>query len=229
MISYFFCSTPAEKQRWWLCSGGIRDIDKMSRFTRRQILQILFMVLPASAFGFRSEEVQDAFDQELVCVHIFQTGFKIPDTLWERYDSIPALRNPLGLFNLKIPELFLCTTYKDFLSIFEYFWPITRAEFNDTLRKVTIKYEKVKITEKNDISEFAGFLENIHAESKRKIKNTAIIFTLNDFTRYFAADILNLWQAYGINEFIMFKDPSKPPYLCSYPSLQKGFKRPPPI
>ena len=201
----------------------------MSRFTRRQILQMLSMILPASALGFRSEGAQDAFDKELVCVHIFQLGFKIPDPLWERYDSIPVRRKPSDLFNLKIPELLLCSTDKKFLSIFEYFWPIERAEFNDTLRKVTVKYEKVKITEKSDVSEFSGILENIHAGSKRDIKKTAVIFTLNDFTRYFVADILNLWQTYGINEFVLFKDPSKPPYLCSYPSLQKGFKRPPPI
>jgi hypothetical protein len=189
---------------------------------------MLSMILPASALGFRSERTQDAFDKELVCVHIFQPGFKIPDPLWERYDSIPVRRNPLGLFNLKIPELILCSIDRNFLSIFEYFWPIERAEFNDTIRKATVKYKKVKITEKSDVSDFSGFLENIHAQ-KRNIKETAVIFTLNDFTRYFAADILNLWQTYGINEFVLFKDPSKPPYLCSYPSLQKGFKRPPPI
>ena len=190
---------------------------------------MLSMILPVSALGFRSEGTQDAFDKELVCVHIFQPGFKIPYPLWERYDPIPIRGNTLDLFNLKIPELLLCSTDYNFLSIFEYFWPIERAVLNDTLRKVTVKYEKVKITEKSDVSDFGGFLENTHAELKRNIKKTAIIFTLNDFTRYFTADILNLWQTYGINEFIMFKDPSKPPYLCSYPSLQKGFKRPPPI
>jgi hypothetical protein len=190
---------------------------------------MLSIILPASVLGFRSKRAQDAFDKELVCVHIFQPGFKIPDPLWERYDSIPVRGNLPALFNLKIPELLLCSTDKNFLSIFEYFWPIERAEFIDTLRKVTVKYEKEKITEKSDVSIFSGFLESIHAESKRNIKKTAVIFTLNDFTRYFAADILNLWQIYGINELVLFKDPSKPPYLCSYPSLQKGFKRTPPI
>ena len=187
------------------------------------------MILPASAFGFKSEGAQDAFDSELVCVHIFQPGFKIPDPLLERYKRIPVRESLSDLFNLKIPELLLCLTDKDFLSIFEYFWPIERAEFHDAFRKVTIKYEKVKITEKNDISKFSGLLESIHAEPKADIRKSAVIFKLNEFTRYFAADILDLWQTYGINEFVLFKDPSKPPYLCSYPSLQKGFKRPPPI
>jgi hypothetical protein len=187
------------------------------------------MILPASVLGFRGQGVQDAFDKELVCVHIFQQGFKIPDPLWERYDSIPVRGNPPDRFNLKIPELMLCITEKNFLSIFEFFWPIERAEFNDTFKKVTTRHMKAKITERSDVSEFSGFLENIHAESKKNINKAAIIFVLNDFTRYFAADVLKLWQGYKIKEFVLFKDPSKPPYLCSYPSLQRGFKRPPPI
>jgi hypothetical protein len=101
--------------------------------------------------------------------------------------------------------------------------------FDDTLRKVNVKYKKAKITKTRDVSDFSRFLENTHAKSNTSVKTSAVIFILNDFTRYFAADILNLWQTYGINEFILFKDPSTPPYLCSYPSMQKGFKRPPPI
>lgn len=199
------------------------------RFTRRQVLQMLAMILPVSALGFRGEGAQDAFDRELVCVHIFKPGFKIPAPLWERYDSIHVRRDQSDLFNLKIPELILCTTEKDFLSIFEYFWPIERSEFNDTLRKVSVEYQKLKNTEKSDVFEFSRYLENFKAETKRNMKNTAIIFTLNEFTRYFVADNLNLWQSFGIDEFVLFKDPSISPYLCSYPSLQKRFKRPPPI
>ena len=102
----------------------------MSRFTRRQVLQMLSMILPASALGFRSEGKQDAFDKELVCVHIFQPGFKIPDPLWERYDAIPLRGNPPDLFNLKIPELLLCSSDNRFLSLFDYFWPIWRTFWN---------------------------------------------------------------------------------------------------
>ena len=201
----------------------------MYRFTRRQVLQMLSMVLPASSFGFRNEVAPDAFDKELVCAHILQQGFKIPDPLIERYKPIPVRESLSDLFNLKVPELLLCLTDKDFLSIFDYFWPIKKAEFQDAFRKVTIKYEKVTIKEKNDISEFSKLLEIINTDSKEKFREAAVIFTLNEFTRYFAADILKLWQTYGVKEFVLFRDPSKPPYLCSYPSLQKGFKRPPPI
>jgi hypothetical protein len=190
---------------------------------------MLSMILPASALGFRCKGAQDAFDKELVCVHIFQPGFKIPEPLWEQHDSIPIPKDHSDLFTLKIPELIFCTTEKDFLSIFEYFWPIERSEFDDTIRKVNIEYEKLQIAGKSDVSEFSRYLENIDSEKKSKIKKTTIIYTLNDVTRYFVADFLNLWQTSGIYEFVLFKDPSKSPYLCSYPSLQKGFKRPPPI
>jgi hypothetical protein len=190
---------------------------------------MLSMILPASVLGFRKEEAQDAFDKELVCVHIFQPGFKIPEPLWEKHDLIDVPRDHSDLFTLKIPELIFCTTGKAFLSIFEYFWPIERSEFNDTLRKVNVGYQKQKIEGKSDVSEFSSYLEKMDSGKKRKIKNCAIIYTLNDFTRYFVADNLHLWQTFGIYEFVLFKDPSKSPYLCSYPSLQKGFKRPPPI
>jgi len=190
---------------------------------------MLAMILPVSVLGFRSKGAKDAFDKELVCVHIFQQGFKIPEPLWEQHASIPVRRAHSDLFNLQIPELIICETEKNFLSIFEYFWPIERSEFNDTLRKVSVEYEKLKISGKSDVSEFSRYLENINAETERNIKNTAIVFTLNDFTRYFVADYLNLWRTFGIDEFVLFKDPSEYPYLCSYQSLQKGFKRPPPI
>jgi hypothetical protein len=188
----------------------------------------LALTLPAAVLGCRHGNPQDAFDNELVCVHIFQPGFKIPDPLLKRYDANPVRRDASDRFHLKIPELLFCSTDNDFLSIFAYFWPIERDAFNDTLKKVTIQYAQAKITGRGDVSEFAEFLESVQAEATLNTMKTAVILTLNDFTRYFLADFLNLWQLHGIGEVVLFKDPSKPPYLCSYPSLQKGFKRPPP-
>jgi len=52
----------------------------MYRFTRRKVLQMLSIILSTSSFGFKSEVTQDAFDKELVCAHILQQGFKIPDS-----------------------------------------------------------------------------------------------------------------------------------------------------
>ena len=201
----------------------------MSRFTRRQILRILSSILPASALGLWSEGRRDAFDRERVCVHVFQPGLIIPKPLWDRYDAPPVSRSRSDLFNLAVPELILCRTEKKFLSIFQYFWPIERSEFLDAFGKVSVLFEKRKITGMNDVLEFSSYLDNINAKTKYKFNHTAILFTFNDVTRNVVADHLKLWQAFGIGEFVLFKDPSRAPYLCSYPSLQKGFKRPPPI
>ena len=76
---------------------------------------------------------------------------------------------------------------------------------------------------------FSRYLENNWNGSKKEGAKSAIIFTYNDMTKYFASEIISLWHNFGIIEFVLFKNPSKAPYLCSYPSLQKGFKRPPPI
>jgi hypothetical protein len=99
----------------------------------------------------------------------------------------------------------------------------------DAFGKVSVLFEKRKITGMNDVFEFSSYLEKTNAKTKYKFNHTAILFTFNDVTRHVVADLLNLWQAHGIGEFVLFKDPSKAPYLCTHPSLQKGFKRPPPI
>ena len=79
-----------------------------------------------------------------------------------------------------------------------------------------------------ELEKLLGPAEKAEEKEKEDTKS-AIIFTYNDMTKYFASEIISQWQGFGIEELVLFKDPSKPPYLCSYPSLQKGFKRPPPI
>jgi hypothetical protein len=53
--------------------------------------------------------------------------------------------------------------------------------------------------------------------------------TLNDLTRNTCRQLVNICREKRVAELVVFKDPSKPPYLCSYPSRQKGFKKKPPI
>jgi len=198
----------------------------MNQFTRREILQFLGLLFPATLLGFREK---DSFDEELVCVHIFQPTFRIPEPLLTQYRSIPERNKLKNLFHVGIPELLLCTTELKFLSIFQYFWPITRSEFQSSYKQVSIEYNKLELNEKKDILDFSRYLESNWNGSKKEDTKSAIIFTYNDITKYFASEIISQWQGFDIKELVLFKDPSKPPYLCSYPSLQKGFKRPPPI
>ncbi len=198
----------------------------MNKFTRREILQFFTMLIPATLLGFRKK---DSFDEELVCVHIFQPTFQIPEPLLTQYRTIPTRDKLKNLFQVGIPELLLCTTEIKFLSIFQYFWPITRSEFQSSYKQISIKYNKLELNEKKDILDFSRYLESNWNGSKKEDTKSAIIFTYNDMTKYFASEIISQWQGFGIKELVLFKDPSKAPYLCSYPSLQKGFKRPPPI
>ena len=198
----------------------------MDKFTRREILQFLGLLFPATLLGFREK---DSFDEELVCVHIFQPAFRIPEPLLTQYRTMPERNKLKNLFDVGIPELLLCTTEIKFLSIFQYFWPITRNEFQSSYKQISIEYNKLELNEKKDISDFSRYLESNWSGSKKEDSKTAIIFTYNGMTKYFASEIISQWQGVGIKELVLFKDPSKPPYLCSYPSLQKGFKRPPPI
>ncbi len=198
----------------------------MSKFTRREILQFLGLLFPAALLGFREK---DSFDEELVCVHIFQPAFRIPEPLLTQYRIIPERNKFRNLFHAGIPELLLCTSEIKFLSIFQYFWPITRSEFQSSYERISIKYNKLELNEKKDILDFSRYLKSNWNGSKKEDSKSAIIFTYNDMTKYFASEIISQWQGFGIEELVLFKDPSKPPYLCSYPSLQKGFKRPPPI
>jgi len=198
----------------------------MNKFTRREILQFLRLLFPAALLGFREK---DSFDEELVCVHIFQPAFQIPEPLLTQYKIIPERNKLKNLFHVGIPELLLCTTEIKFLSIFQYFWPITRSEFQSSYEKISLKYNKLELNEKKDILDFSRYLKSNWNGSKKEDSKSAIIFTYNDMTKYFASEIISQWQGFGIEELVLFKDPSKPPYLCSYPSLQKGFKRRPPI
>ncbi len=198
----------------------------MNKFTRREILQFFTMLIPATLLGFREK---DSFDEELVCVHIFQPTFRIPEPLLTQYRSIPERNKLKNLFHVGIPELLLCTTELKFLSIFQYFWPITQSEFQSSYKQISIEYNKLELNEKKDILDFSRYLESNWNGSKKEDTKSAIIFTYNDMTKYFASEIISLWHNLGIKELVLFKNPSKAPYLCSYPSLQKGFKRPPPI
>ena len=198
----------------------------MNKFSRREMLQLLGLLFPATLLGFREK---NSFDEELVCAHIFQPTFRLPESLLTKYRNIPERNKLKNLFHVGIPELLLCTTEIKFLSIFQYFWPITRSEFQSSYEKISLKYNKLELNEKKDILDFSRYLKSNWNGSKKEDSKSAIIFTYNDMTKYFASEIISQLQGFDIEELVLFKDPSKPPYLCSYPSLQKGFKRPPPI
>jgi len=198
----------------------------MSNYTRREILQLLSILFPVSLLCSQDGK-SDNFDKERVCAHVFQPGFKIPDPLLAQHENVPSRDEFRKLFKIGIPELLICKTPTRFLNIFQYFWPITRDEFNRLQRSIKVLFKKTEIVDKKDVDEFAAFLQAQNDSNRSTGTTLAVVFTLNDYTRYWSANLVQLWQNSNVEEFVVFKDPTKSPFLCDYPSLQKGFKKPP--
>jgi hypothetical protein len=76
----------------------------MNKFTRREILQLLGLLFPAILLGFLGKDI---FDEDLVCVHIFQPAFRIPEPLLIQYRNILERNKFRNLFHVGIPELLL--------------------------------------------------------------------------------------------------------------------------
>ena len=193
------------------------------RLTRRQMLQFLTLVLPASLFGHKAV---DYFDEELVCVHVYRFSQKLPKPLLEMPGETKRRDKNRSYFQIGLPELIVCRTESKLLDLFEYFWPVTRSEIKRFQRVSQVLFDKPMIEK---IDHLPGFETVLRRSRQRKSGSLVAIFTLNDHTRNACSRLVKICVDNGADELIVFKDPSKPPYLCSFPSQQKGFKKKPPI
>ncbi len=198
----------------------------MGNYTRREILQMLSILFPVSLVCSQDEK-SDNFERERVCAHVFQPGFNIPDPLLTQSGNVQSRDEFNKLFKIGIPEFLLCTTPTRFIEIFQYFWPITRDEFNRLQLSIKVLFEKIEIADKKDVDEFAAFVQTNNDSIRSAGTTLAVVFTLNDYTKFWSADLVKTWQKSTVEELVVFKDPTKSPYLCDYPSLQKGFKKQP--
>jgi len=195
----------------------------MKKLTRRELLQRLSVAWGAATLGCQKS---DWFGKELVCIHIFGRQDPIPAPLLEKPSGAPG-RRPPELFQVGLPELILCTTRTKFLDMFQYFWPFTRPELEQLQRAMTVEFQRATLSGAHDIAALQQRLNE--QESLRKPgTTTAVILTFNDATRHWASRLVEIVREASIDELIILKDPSRPPYLCDYPSRQRGFKKPPP-
>ncbi len=192
------------------------------RLSRREMLRFLTVVLPTALMGYKAI---DYFDEELVCVHVYDLSQNLPDPLLESNETSEKRIEGGSYFQIGLPELILCRTEMKLLDIFDYFWPVTRSEIQRFQNSSTVLYS-LPMIEYVDL--FAG-LETAITRAKTQKGSLAAILTLNDYTENACLRLVNIGRARGVAELVIFKDPSKPPYLCSYPSRQKGFKKKPPI
>lgn len=196
------------------------------RLSRRQMLRFLTVVLPTALFGY---SVIDYFDDELVCVHVYALSQNLPDPLLERNEIYEGRIEGGACFQIGLPELILCRTEIRLLDIFAYFWPLTRLEIQRFQDSSTVLFTLPVVEHVDQLAGLESALEQIGKKQIAEKGSLAVILTLNRYTRNACHRLVNICRDKGVAEMVIFKDPSRPPYLCSYPSQQRGFKKKPPI
>jgi hypothetical protein len=196
------------------------------RLSRREMLRFLTVVLPTALFGYKRI---DYVAKERVCVHVYELSQDLPAPLLE-INSKPETRNENGsYFQTGIPELILCRTEIRLLKIFTYFWPVSRHEIKRFQNSSKVLFRLPVVEHVEQVAELETNLSRVRQKRKSPESSLAVIFTLNDYTRNASRRLIDICRAKKVDEIVIFKDPSKPPYLCSCPSQQKGFKKKPPI
>lgn len=190
------------------------------------MLRFLTVVLPTALFGYK---LIDYFDEELVCAHVYALSQDLPDPLLEINEESEKRIEGESCFQIGLPELFLCRAQIRFLDIFAYFWPITQPEIQRFQNSSKVLFSLPVIEHIDQLAGLETALNRTGEKQKNKKGSLAVILTLNRYTRNACHRLVHICRQKGVEEMVIFKDPSKPPYLCSYPSLQKGFKKKPPI
>lgn len=196
----------------------------MTDLTRRLLLQRLSLTFAGLLVDCQK---RDWFEQELVCIHIFNPRDSLPAPLLEKVAHVPR-RSRQDYFQIGLPELILCTTETEFLDMFQYFWPFSRSELEQLQNAIRIEFQTPIIAGTTDVKKFTRYLREHYDALTQAGRHLAVFFTFNEFTRYWTSAVIAACRGADVGELIIFKDPSRPPYLCDYPSRQKGFKRPPP-
>jgi len=196
------------------------------RISRREMLRFLTVVLPTALLGYKTI---DYFDKELVCVHVYGLSQNLPDPLLESNVKSEKRIEGGSYFQIGLPELILCRTEIRLLDIFAYFWPITRPEIQRFQNSSKSLFSLTIVEHVNQLAGLETTLNRTSQKQKAQKGSLAVILTLNGYTRNACHRLVNIGREKGVAEMVIFKDPSKPPYLCSYPSQQKGFKKKPPI
>ncbi len=198
----------------------------MPHLTRRELLQLLASAVPSLTL--MAQEKEDIFQQERICVHVYNPKQSVPDPLMERRPAPGRRSSSRKYFHAGISELLMCTSSARLLNLFPYFWPVSRPEFRQLQESISIQFEKPTVSDAGDIDQLKKYLGERRSSLPREAANVAVIFTYNDYTRFFTPILIDVCKTGAVHELLIIKDPTKAPYLCDHPSTQKGFRKPPP-
>lgn len=192
----------------------------MANLTRRQLLDVLAVALPAGSLACNRREL---LADERICVHVFPESLALPESLLEEFDAAPTRRPATAPFATGLPELFVCSSSIPFLQLFPYFWPIETDELRRARESIRILFQLDLLGSSGDADGAERWLAG------RALPAGSVgVFTYNEFTRHFARRLLTAYRNAALSEIVVFKDPTVSPYLCDAPARQKRFRRPPP-
>ena len=191
---------------------------------RREVVRVLLM-LPLLATG--SCRRGAWITREKVCAHVYQPGQFLPQPLQETSQEAPGGRKP-SLLTIGLPVLVLCTMARPPLGLLPYFWPLTALEIQTLESSIGIVWAAALIQSDADVQQLRHGLDRVRTSARSGAEHVVVLFTMNDYTRHWAAAVAAASREGGADEMVVFKDPTIPPYLCDHPALQKGFRRPPP-
>jgi hypothetical protein len=195
-------------------------------YTRRDFLVRLSAAHAAFFLGCQRSGGEDWIARERVCVHVFDPRGPIPKPLLEN-PGRPPERGSGRYFSFGLPELAVCNTRQKFLQMFQYFWPVTQDEIAHLRLTVELRFQRAAINGADDVQQLGRFLRHHQSDGQPGGATSAVLLTYNDYTRFWTPAVIRVAQEAKVDEFVLFKNPTLPPYLCDYPAAQKGFKKPP--
>ncbi len=186
--------------------------------SRRECLRRLALVLAATPLGGCGK--RDPFAERCVCVHIFEAGDRLPPPLLgppiRRDELTPSPED----FDIGLPELMVCATRVRLLDAHRYFGPFTRAHRHELERSISIRFERTAVRSGGDVEALRSFLARPTPKADGQNPRTALILVLHGGSRPWLPRVVEAWRQAGLDQLVILKDPTTPPWLCEFPARQ---------
>ncbi len=190
----------------------------METLTRRAYLRRLALVLAAAPLGGCGK--RDPFAERCVCIHIFEPGDRLPPPLLEpprrRGQSSPSRHD----FDIGLPELLVCVMPVRLLDVHRYFGPVTRGHRDDLERAASLRFVRATLRSAEDLEALRAFLRRPLAVGEGRAALTTLILTLHGDNRRWLPGVVEAWREARLDQLVILKDPTTPPWLCEFPARQ---------
>ncbi len=189
----------------------------MGTTTRRECLRRLALLLAAAPLGGCGK--RDPFAERCVCIHVFERGDALPAPLLEPPRRLAERTPSRADFDIGLPELMVCVTRVRLLDVHRYFGPVTRAH-RDALEASFLRFVRPALRSEEDVGALRSFLSSRRQAGDAAAGLTALILTLHGDSRPWLPAVVEAWRESDLDQLVILKDPTTPPWLCEFPARQ---------